>query len=269
MTEFYVHIIIMSLVASSMLTILMLTKRVTQKWFSATWHYYSSLFLFLLFVVPVYVWFQMSTPANPAVSIPTGNEVGATLVNYVSIVLLVGSILFFSVYLFRIVKMTRLLRTTCEESFDETHLIALAYAKKTLKIKRKVTIYLSPYMTTPFIYGIFKPKIVLPSFDFSDEELKHIFLHELTHYKRGDLWTKPLLSIIQSVHWFNPIVHLARREIDRFGEYACDESITKQMNRDERTRYCELLLNVLWNVVDQKHGHYAAMSRIAKAWKEE
>src|SRR5699024_5493409 len=102
--------------------------------------------------------------------------------------------------------------------------------KRKLNIKSEIIVYISPFMTTPFIYGLWKPKIVLPSISFTTEELRHIFLHELVHYKRGDLWTKSLLTIIQALHWFNPIVHMARHNIDRCGEYACDEKVTKKMD---------------------------------------
>ena len=57
-----------------------------------------------------------------------------------------------------------------------------------------------------------------------------------------------------------PISLYARRDIDRFFEQSCDESVVKSMNNQERRRYCELILNVLWNVTDQNTQLFSAFS---------
>ncbi|QQK74462.1 M56 family metallopeptidase [Salicibibacter cibarius] len=262
MTEIYIHIFIMTVVASVGFFFMKLTSKATEKYLPASWHYYSSIILFSLFAVPIYAWVQPKDLSSAVtVFIPVNNAADTSLIDVIPYVLLVGTIFILGFHGYRYVKMHRWLQFACEESFDDHHLMALRRAKQTLTIKRNIPVYISPYMTTPFIYGILKPKVVLPKLDFSEEELRHIFLHELTHYKRGDLVTKALATVIQALHWFNPMVYMARRDMDRFGEFACDERITKHMDPKEKTRYCELLLAVLWNVLNQKESHFAAMSQ--------
>lgn len=92
------------------------------------------------------------------------------------------------------------------------------------------------------------------------EELQYIFTHELTHYKRGDTWLKNLMVFINALHRFNPLAHLARRDIDRFCELSCDESVAISMNNEERRQYCELILSVSWHVANQNIKLFSAFS---------
>jgi hypothetical protein len=127
-------------------------------------------------------------------------------------------------------------------------------------ISKEIPVYTSSYTGTPFLCGIFKPRLVLPDMKLSPAELRCIFLHELTHYKRRDTVLKCLILFINAIHWFNPFAYAARRDIDRQCELACDESIIQPMNNRERRQYCQLTLNVLWNLVDHKAKPASAFS---------
>lgn len=67
------------------------------------------------------------------------------------------------------------------------------------------------------------------------------------------------MLLINVVHWFNPLAYIARRDIDRLSETHCDEKVTRSMNHEERRRYCELVLSVLWHVVE-RNNIYSAFS---------
>ncbi len=56
---------------------------------------------------------------------------------------------------------------------------------------------------------------------------------------------------VNALHWFNPIVYLAYRDIVRYCELSCDESVIARMDNQERRRYCELILSILWNIASQ------------------
>ena len=96
--------------------------------------------------------------------------------------------------------------------------------------------------------------------DFTKEELQHIFRHELTHWKRHDTWLKFFMLFINSVQWFNPLAYLIRREIDYYCELSCDERVVNSMNAEEKRRYCELMLSILWNAANQNVNLISAFS---------
>ena len=63
-------------------------------------------------------------------------------------------------------------------------------------IKRQVELCINPLISSPLLIGFFHPCIVLPSSDISEKDFRHIVLHELTHYKRGDMFYKWLVQIV-------------------------------------------------------------------------
>ena len=64
------------------------------------------------------------------------------------------------------------------------------------------------------LVGFFRPTILLPSEHLPDSDARYILAHELTHFRRRDLWKKFLVNMIQCIHWFNPIVYLLNRDFD-------------------------------------------------------
>ena len=62
------------------------------------------------------------------------------------------------------------------------------------------------------ILGLFRPVLILPQMELSQQQLAFIFRHELAHYKRRDLWIKWMFLLVQSVHWFNPLVHILAKK---------------------------------------------------------
>ena len=97
---------------------------------------------------------------------------------------------------------------------------------------------------TPMLLGLWRPVLVLPEREYSEEMLKNIFHHELTHYRRGDLVFKWFAVLVSAVHWFNPMVHIARRELDRACEMSCDERLLRQMDAADKRSYGETLLSL-------------------------
>jgi beta-lactamase regulating signal transducer with metallopeptidase domain len=81
-------------------------------------------------------------------------------------------------------------------------------------------------VASPALFGLFRLRLLLPvgmAEKFSPREMRYIFLHELAHVKRGDLWLNWLVTALQLVHWFNPLVWLAFARLRADRELACDE----------------------------------------------
>ncbi len=101
--------------------------------------------------------------------------------------------------------------------------------------------HLCDKIDSPFILGIFKPKIFLPS-TISEETLSYVEAHELSHIKRLDHWRKLVAYIILSLHWFNPFVWVSYILFCRDTELACDEKATKNYEPSQKAGYTQALL---------------------------
>ena len=106
----------------------------------------------------------------------------------------------------------------------------------------KENIFICDYISTPFILGIIKPKILLPS-TLSAEESRYVLAHERAHLKRLDYLWKPLGFILLAGHWFNPILWLSYILFCRDIELACDEYVIKTMSSTGKKAYSTALLN--------------------------
>nr|WP_302649305.1 M56 family metallopeptidase [uncultured Agathobaculum sp.] len=114
--------------------------------------------------------------------------------------------------------------------------------KRALGIRRDIPLLVTPAADCPMLAGFIKPALYLPDEALSAQEAMFIFRHELTHYKRGDLWLKLLLTAARSVHWFNPLVHLLARFAQEDIELACDDAVVRGMDVDARRAYGETIL---------------------------
>lgn len=111
---------------------------------------------------------------------------------------------------------------------------------------KKVRLICSSYIVSPMLMGIFKPIVVLPQFAYvangMEIEYRNILRHELTHHRRHDTVYKWFAILVNSLHWFNPIIYLVTREIGRAGELSCDESVIHDMTATQRQSYGNTLL---------------------------
>ena len=121
-------------------------------------------------------------------------------------------------------------------------------------IQRPVELYINNLISSPIIMGFFNPRIVLPSIPAGELEFRYICLHELTHYKRGDIFYKWLLQITLCLHWFNPFVHLMVRKANRACELSCDESLIYSLDIEERAIYGDTLLESLKTPGEYREG---------------
>lgn len=103
-------------------------------------------------------------------------------------------------------------------------------------------IWLCDSVASPFILGIFRPRIYLPSV-LQPEYRASVLAHEQAHLRRKDHWWKPLGFALLAVHWFNPVMRIAYILLCRDIEAACDERVVKGMEPGDRKVYSEALLS--------------------------
>lgn len=104
-------------------------------------------------------------------------------------------------------------------------------------------VFLSDSIVTPFVIGIFKPRIYLPC-TLGEEEKSYIILHEQIHIKRGDHIFRALAFGALAIHWFNPLVWLAFYLSGVDMEMSCDEAVMKKTDSDIRAAYSTSLLGL-------------------------
>ena len=102
-------------------------------------------------------------------------------------------------------------------------------------------VYVCDDISDPFILGLIRPKIYLPSG--MDETTKsYVLSHERAHLKRFDHVWKPLGFLLLAVYWFNPLLWLAYILLCRDIELACDEKVVKEYDAENKAAYSEALL---------------------------
>ena len=99
-----------------------------------------------------------------------------------------------------------------------------------------------PHVSSPCSFGVLKKRILLPSRDYSEEELYYILLHEYIHFQNHDLILKMMIYIFSCVFWWNPIVYLLKRDMGQVLEIKCDLTVISQFEPAKKAKYLETLV---------------------------
>ena len=118
-----------------------------------------------------------------------------------------------------------------------------------LRLRRRVRvslpvqdhIYLCDAISSPFILGVVKPHIYLPS-GLDEVQRQNVLSHEQAHLARRDHWWKPLGFALLAVYWFTPVLWLAYALLCRDIELACDERVIRTMDESAVKTYSTVLL---------------------------
>ena len=99
-------------------------------------------------------------------------------------------------------------------------------AKEWTEYVGNVDILVTDRIDTPAACGLLWPKVLLPGWcasQLATDELRMVFVHELTHLKKKDVWIQSIAHLVSIAHWFNPLVAFANRKLDAYREMACDQ----------------------------------------------
>lgn len=134
------------------------------------------------------------------------------------------------------------------ELAPEAEQAILSGVQKGLSFRKKYQgglpkLYRSPAATAPLSVGLLDPCLVLPCREYSPDELRMIFWHELLHLYRGDNRTKLDLTIICAAGWFLPSLWLGMKKASEDLELCCDEIATEDFDEARRMEYSALLLS--------------------------
>jgi bla regulator protein blaR1 len=129
---------------------------------------------------------------------------------------------------------------------------------------RRVPILQSSEVSGPCLAGLIQPCLLVPpdlSEQFSKKEIRLIFLHEMAHLRRRDLWLNVLLEAVRTVHWFNPVVGWVLRRWREDREEACDVHALSVDRGVSKVLYGQVLLKCLESAAGLK------ADRVGVAWQ--
>ncbi len=122
----------------------------------------------------------------------------------------------------------------------------ISYTKIYFRVREAVkvdgNIYECDRVESPFILGVIRPRIYLPS-DMNDSDREYVIAHEKAHIKRRDHLWKPIGFLLLSVYWFNPVLWVAYILLCRDIELACDEKVIKAAGEESKKSYSDALIN--------------------------
>ena len=133
-------------------------------------------------------------------------------------------------------------------STDAPLLELLEDCKAAAGITAPIGLVVTDAVDAPVILGWLRPRILLPAglaASLSREQLRGVLLHELAHFRAGDVPVNWVFTVVCAVHWFNPAAHLAFRGWTRFCEEAADEEAVRWLGEPSGLAYGETLLHIL------------------------
>ena len=156
-------------------------------------------------------------------------------------ILLAGYLVMSNFALWRIIKREHpLVKQPILELFEQ--------CKSQMGVETIVALVPSDQVSTAALFGFVRPRLLLPREMIdaaSPEELRYIFLHELAHLKRHDIYIGWLTSLLQVLHWFNPLVWLAFYRMRSDRELACDALVLTRTKAEESHDYGRTMVGLL------------------------
>jgi len=165
---------------------------------------------------------------------------------YVVYIWMLGMIIALSINLTGYLRFLHYLKEGYRPAADEENRVLLLL----LNGKGHVKLMRNKLVNTPMLVGILNPRIIIPDIDFNEKQTRSILLHEISHLRHFDIWVKWLTLAVCSIHWFNPIMHFIKKEINHACELTCDEIVIKNLSQTEKQAYGDTLISV---VAEQKY----------------
>lgn len=269
----------LSLAGSALILLLWAAKPLTRRLFGSRWQYYIWLVALIVMVTPISISLPVRAPSivttrpggteaaaeQPAIAaapenvpvtpaappdtpnpllengrVPVANGRSVSLLWLIDAVWLVGCLLFLGAGL---VSYARFLHNIRKHAAD-TNCPALKQQCEALGIRTKICVKTTDMLNAPMLTGVFRPVLLLPQREIDAQQMRFILLHELTHYKRRDLWYKWFAFLVNALHWFNPLIYLAVRQINEECEISCDLAVTAHMDEAEKAGYMGTILQL-------------------------
>lgn len=190
-------------------------------------------------------------PVSPAVPVAEAAPVALSvdLFQILTAVWAIGAAVVLGYKLWVYIRFRRSVLRQNQAVSDPEILEVFAACKSQLGLRQSVALRENPLVPTPLSTGLLRPVVVLPALSLSREELHYLFLHELTHIKRHDLWVRFFSMLAAALHWYDPLVYVLNKQIKDLSEQSCDERVSAPLDRGERFAYGSVLLKLAADTV--------------------
>ena len=190
----------------------------------------------------------VNSPADDVTTAHPLQDAGVLLINPIWLVWLVAALGLLIRKITTYQGFVRYIKAGLTPVSDMERLDELSIVAEQSGIKKPIELCVNPLVSSPLLIGFFHPCIVLPNVDILEKDFHYIVVHELTHYKRCDMFYKWLVQVTVCLHWFNPLVHLMSREITKACEFSCDEAVLAKMESGSVQDYGKTLLDAMAGV---------------------
>ena len=186
-----------------------------------------------------------NSPEEDGEAVRLFRDIGALLINHAGLIWLAAALglLIRRITIYQ--GFIRYIRAGLTPVSDTEILDRLSIAAEQAGVKKPVELCVNPLIASPLLIGFFRPCIILPNADIPEKNFQYIVLHEMTHYKRRDMFYKWLVQTAVCLHWFNPLVHLMSREITKACEFSCDEAVLVKAGYGGAQDYGKTLLDAM------------------------
>lgn len=178
--------------------------------------------------------------AAPKAWQPTALEIGA--------IIWLSGIAFLASYIaISNIRFMRKIRKNREYSTPRFNAL-LEECKNAFGMEQRISVIRVSEINTAAVCGIFRPKLLISPHTFDSlslQEKRHIIMHELSHIKRKDTFTCLIMTILNIVHWFNPILWIAFILMRKDLEIMCDAKVLRKIGQAERHSYADTLLHLI------------------------
>ncbi|WP_274365765.1 M56 family metallopeptidase [Paenibacillus thermotolerans] len=120
--------------------------------------------------------------------------------------------------------------------------------KHEMKVTRTIALIKTNLVSSPTLLGVFKPKLLLPESalcTLNEEQLRYVFLHELSHVQRNDVAANWIMNVLIVLHWFNPLLWYAYHKMREDQEVACDALALTRINPEDSRNYALTIITLL------------------------
>lgn len=183
-----------------------------------------------------------TAPTTPSVVEP---EKQITLYQIVFAVWAAGAVFVLLWYLFSHWRFLRWLRRWGDPVINAGTIRLFNELGDKLELNRRPELLVCTGLKVPVLAGVFSSRLLLPEGEMGERALRYSLLHELTHFKRRDIWLKTLALLVNAVHWFNPFMWYMTRLVERDTELACDEAALKLLPAEEHKAYGTTILDAV------------------------
>lgn len=285
MTEFPFSLFALSLGGGAVVALLALAARLFRARYAARWRCWVWLILCVRLAIPVTIPVpqlsrpvELSVPGNVVIFRPESHEPAAppaelpspepekseapqlkpelpapektepdrevTLFDAVSLLWLVGAAVVLGWFLVSHLRFLRYVsRWSCPVDAETVRMCNKLGDR--LALDRRPRLRTCEGLKAPMLAGIARQTLLLPPEVLGEQDLRYILLHELTHFKRRDIWLKTLALWVTALHWFNPLMWYMTRLLERDMELACDEGVLRLLPQEEHSAYGKTILDAV------------------------